>query len=84
MPFGRKPNAREQPLEHEVGFQEITALRIKGPSLGEGSSELKEMIQTGVVKFVAAESAMMEIGFDGEKFGKSHEFSPTLPLTFCW
>ena len=84
MPFGRKPNAREQPLEHEVGFQEITALRIKGPSFGDGSSELKEMIQTGFVEFVATESAMMKIGFDGEKFGKSHEFSPTLPLTFCW
>ena len=84
MPFGGKPDANKQPLEHEVGFQQITTLRISGPVHKQSSAELKELLQTGVVEIIAAQAPMMEIGFDGEVAGKSRDFGPVLPLKFCW
>ncbi len=84
VPFGSKPDAREQPLKHETGFQEITALRVKGPATGRVAVEQEEVVRTDVVEFIAAEAPMMEIGFDGEVAGKSQGFGPALPLKLCW
>lgn len=80
----KRPATHEQPLEHSVGFQEITAVRVRRPSMGQLSTELKEMARTGVVEFIESDEWMMEIGFDGEQAGKSQGFYPTLPLKFYW
>lgn len=84
LPFGHKPERGEQPLRHAVGFEEITALRLHGPSGAQVSSELSAVIETGVVELGKPGEPLLEVGFDGEKTGKSDGFGGELPLKLCW
>ena len=83
-PDSQWPYAGKQPLRHQAGLQEITAVRVKGPALEQASAELKAVAQTGAVTFVMAEAPMLEIGFDGEGAGQSQVLAPALPLKLCW
>jgi len=88
MSFGnradRYPTERRQPLEHPIGFKEITAVRITLPG-AQGSSEVLQAIErTGAARFVAGQSHLAEVVFDQEKQGKFKDFRPDLPLVFRW
>jgi hypothetical protein len=78
------PREGEKPLRHAVGFEEITALRLHGPSEAQVSSELSAVIETGVVELGEPGEPLLEVGFDGEKAGKSDGFGGELPLKLCW
>jgi hypothetical protein len=84
LPFGNRPDGQKQPLKHEAGFQEITGVRVKGPTMDRLPAEMEELRKTGLVDFILDEIPLMELGFDRELAGESHEFGPALPLRFCW
>jgi hypothetical protein len=87
LEFGRRPNpddpARRQPREHVAGVQAITRLQIAGQA---GiSPELRSVEgQCASLRFAAASESLMEIGFDGERKGRTVDFRPTLPLMLRW
>ena len=84
--FGGHPNARKpsQPLHHPTGFREVTSLNIQLPGLTQASDTLKSLMNIKDITFTAGNQHVMEIGFDGEKSGKSKDFQPHLPLVFKW
>ncbi len=84
IPFARKPKPGTQPIDHPAGFVNVSAVRIKGPGLQSPSVELHAVERVGVAAFLENDLPLMEIGFDGERRGRSHSFEPDLPLKFCW
>jgi hypothetical protein len=82
FPFGRRPDAREQPLAHAAGLRAVTDLRVSAPR--PPSAEMRAVQETGAVAFVHAAEPLMEIGFDGERSSQSKDFRPHLPLKLCW
>lgn len=84
--FGGRPDARKpsQPLDHKPGFQEVTAINIRMPGLAQASDTLKSLTKVKDITLTEGKQHVMEIGFDGEKSGKSKDFQPHLPLVFRW
>lgn len=85
IPFGGRPDksGKRQPLQHLCGFTEVSSLLIKTPYYHAMSATLQSVQQAGVSVEVS-EQHLMEIGFDGEKRGKSVSFQPQLPLVLKW
>lgn len=75
---------RQQPLEHESGFSAITKVKLILPSNNELSSALQKVIQRSPVVITEGISYMMELEFDSGKMGRTHDFSPLVPLTIRW
>lgn len=88
IPFGGRPDRypaeRQQPLNHPLGFREITGLRIGLPLAGAKSTALQAIEQDGFVSFVNNEEHLAEVTFDRAKAGRSVDFRPALPLRFHW
>jgi len=84
--FGGRPDVRKpaQPLHHLTGFRELTSLNIQMPGLTQASATLQSLMKMKGITFTAGNQHVMEIGFDGEKSGKSKDFQPHLPLVFRW
>lgn len=80
----RYPEERKQPLEHPVGFNEITGLRITLPEVGSRSRALEAVEQAGLANFIVGEAHLAEVTFDQAKQGKVQDFRPGLPLVFRW
>lgn len=86
IPFGERTDARKpsRPLDHRPGFQEVTAINIRMPGLAQTSDTLKSLMKVKDITFTEGKQHVMEIGFDGEKSGKSKDFQSHLPLVFKW
>ena len=84
---GRRPDTapleRRQPLEHAIGFREITSVRISSPLL-DGATLTRAMASTGVVSLGKGAEHLLELEFDGNRNGSQADFRPDLPLVFLW
>lgn len=67
---------------HPIGFEKMTNVRVLQPI---PNSILKQdLAKLDVIDFAENSTHMMEITFDEGKMGKTHDFSPELPLIFKW
>jgi hypothetical protein len=87
FPLRRRPDGmrgpHSQPLEHSGGFQELTALRIFGPTQSANSPVMRAAAETDAVALQVAAEHYAELGFDREKQGHRTDLRPVLPLVFC-
>ena len=87
-PFGKRPDQdfaeRLQPLNHDVGFREITRVELVSPVANNPSPELQAIIDTNQVNLRLGTEYFVELGFDGEVQGKQVDFRPGLPLIMSW
>ncbi|PON12123.1 hypothetical protein C2W62_41260 [Candidatus Entotheonella serta] len=86
MTFGGRPDQAEtpSPLEHEIGFREITSVQIQSPHPTPPSDTLGAVVEMGIVTVKPGASALIETSFDGEAQGRSMDFQPDLPLVLHW
>jgi Glyoxalase-like domain len=86
IPFGQRPDRfpaeTAQPLEHGVGFQEITRVQLISPH--PPSPELQAVLDTHLLNLQAGTVYCVELGFDGERQQQRVDFRPDLPLIICW
>ena len=74
---------RQETSPQPDGFRLVSALRIFSPTTY--PSEILEAVgHAGAVQFLKGEDHLMEIGFEGERNGRVHDFRPGLPLRVCW
>ncbi|AFY99746.1 VOC family protein [Calothrix sp. PCC 6303] len=87
-PFGKRPDQfhpeKAQPLEHPVGFREITRIEVISPVANTPSPELKAVVDTHQVQLRSGIKYCLELGFDGEVKGQQVDFQPGLPLIMSW
>ena len=87
-PISRRPDAvaagRRQPLDHPVGFAEITGLRITLPEDTSTSPAVRALQGEGWISFDLGEDHLAEFEFDHADQGRSADFRPALPLLFRW
>jgi hypothetical protein len=83
--FGRRADQAEpscrQPFEHPCGLRVVTRLVVAGPHLDEVPAAQQS---SSPVHFRPASEHLLEVGFDGETRGQSHDFRSVLPLVFYW
>ena len=86
LPFARPQSKirQTQPLEHPIGFREISSVCIYLPSLATRSPTLQAVEKIEGIKLKQSDRYCLEVYFDREKQGKFKDFQPDLPLTFCW
>lgn len=84
--FSSRPDTagRREPLDHGVGFREITAVRVTCIGGGELSESARRIGEEGCVAVAAGEAHLMELCFDGEHSGRRRDFRPDLPLVLRW
>ncbi len=78
------PSARRQPLTHPIGFFELTSVRITRPSTEQKSGPAMCAIETTRIELFDGNEHLLELGFDGETLGNTHDFRPGLPLILRW
>lgn len=87
LPFGTAPSTfsaeKRQPLEHALGFKQLTSVRVTQPSAA-NSAAAQQANQVAGLKIAQGETYLLELGFDGEQVGLSHDFRPSLPLIIKW
>jgi hypothetical protein len=87
LAFGRRPDApelpRRQPMEHGIGFHEVSRLRFTGPS-ADSPSGAARVVSGAAVAFAPGPEHLLEITFDGGVRGGHADFRPALPLVFRW
>jgi hypothetical protein len=86
-PFGKRPDRfskKVQPLEHPIGWQEITRVELVSPAADRPSPALQSVLNTDRVKLRAGGGYCVELGFDGEAQGHQVDFRPGLPLVVSW
>lgn len=88
LSFASRPDKaskeRAQPLMHQAGIKEITSVRISMPGAKQLSAAGICASRVGNLNIVAAKDHLLEIGFDSDIQGFSHDFRPVLPLIFKW
>jgi hypothetical protein len=104
IPFGKRPDqrppAKVQPLDHPLGFREITRVEIITPATATPSPELQTFLNNNHIKIRNGLNYCIELGFDGERQGQQMDLrSPLvqstssdpprsrlsdLPLLICW
>ncbi len=88
LAFSSRPDraigTKRQPLDHPVGFQEITALRVTMPAGTGYSDPALHASNTQGIEVMEGSEHLVEIGFDHESCGQSQDFRPMLPLVFQW
>jgi hypothetical protein len=74
IPFGKRPDqlppAKAQPLDHPLGFREITRVEIITPITTAPSPELQIFLDNQHIKIRNGLEYCVELGFDGERQGK--------------
>lgn len=87
LPFGAAPiNAspeKRQPLEHALGFKQLTAVRITQPTEPH-SPAAQYANQVSGFQIQQGDEHLLELGFDAEQADLSHDFRPALPLIIHW
>jgi hypothetical protein len=85
---GQRPDdpgrPKPMPLEHSVGFREITRIRFTGPGLGSPSEAARAVLAACPVTLTEGTEHLAEITFDGGGQGQGADFRPSLPLVFRW
>jgi hypothetical protein len=104
IPFGKRPDqlppVKAQPLDHPLGFREITRVEIITPVTTAPSPELQIFLDNNHIKIRNGLDYCVELGFDGERQGQQMdlrspsaqaELSPKaqvelskLPLIISW
>lgn len=88
LPFGSQPDTlteeRRPPLEHALGCQELTALRLTLPHTLPASPVLHTLEQIGIVSFSRGPDHRAEVVLDGGAQGQRVDFQPALPLIMCY
>ncbi|MEG4804752.1 VOC family protein [Microcoleus sp. ARI1-B5] len=88
IPWGKRPDRfsaqKSPPLNHGVGFREITRVELVSPAANNPSPELQAVLETNQVKLRLGTEYFVELGFDGEVQGKRVDFRPGLPLIISW
>ncbi len=86
LSFGSRPDLvakeRQQPLSHQIGFVEVTSIRVSFPQPAKLS--VAAICAAKNISAIESDSHLFEVGFDHEVNGRSHDFRPTLPLVFKW
>jgi hypothetical protein len=85
--FGRRPDAAQppiQPLEHAVGFREISHLHVSGPYPKERSTAASAALEQTPLTLEESPNHRMEITFDHAAQRRLRDFRPILPLVFRW
>jgi hypothetical protein len=80
------PPPRRQPLDHRAGLHEITRVKITVPELNADIAAAWQNVQQACpeIEVTAGGEHLLEIGFDQERRGQSHDFKPELPIVFKW
>jgi len=81
---GRHPAIKTESLEHPVGFKDVTRVELVSPHAQIISPELQEIIRANLTGLRRGGEYAVELGFDGERLGKTADFRPSLPLVFRW
>lgn len=76
------PSERRQPLAHEIGFVEMTSLRLTMPKTETLSEPALAAGSIADVRFVEGDEHLLEITFDNAARGLLQDFRPALPLVF--
>ncbi len=88
IPFGGRhdtlPARQRQPLDHAIGFREITGVSIMLPDGRSKSTAVRTLHESGVITFSRGDDHLAEIEFDGGQQGHMVDFRPALPLRFRW
>ncbi len=89
LDFNRRPDAsqvaRRQPLQHQIGFKEVTRLRVRLSQQTPLSPALQAVQrQCSWLDIVQCGEDLLTVGFDKETKGQSADFRPALPLVFRW
>ena len=84
--LGGRPDqsASPPPMDHAIGFREVTSLCLYGPAPSPLSPTLQGALQTGVFTLRDAAEHWIEVGFDQARQGNTVDFRPELPLMFRW
>jgi hypothetical protein len=95
-PFGKRPDRfsteTAQPLNHPIGWQEITRVELVIAATARPSPALQAAIRqsrryandTDRVRLRAGREYCVELGFDREIQGNRVDFRPELPLVVNW
>jgi hypothetical protein len=87
-PLGQRPDRlppeRAQPLDHLVGWREVTRVAVISPEAGQPSPEWQAVIDIIQIELRPGTDYCVEIGFDGEGQGQQVDFRPSLPLILSW
>jgi hypothetical protein len=88
LSFGSRPNSpawrKRQPLEHAIGFREITHIVMTGPFPADRSASSSAVLGLGTITLATGPEYLLEIIFDGGNQQRCHDFRPTMPLMFRW
>jgi hypothetical protein len=88
LAFARRPDSyspeKRQPLQHPIGFHELTRVELVSPHLENLSPALHAIAGANLVRLRRGAAFLMEMGFDGEAQGHAHDLRPALPLVFRW
>lgn len=87
--FGIAPNnyplEKQQILEHERGFKEVTAVSLTLPiTINNVSTAMKKVLLESVVNVSEGVKYCVTLEFDGAKTGATQAFYPLGPLTLRW
>jgi hypothetical protein len=86
--FGKRPDTlsleKAQPLDHPVGWQEITRVEIISPVTTSPSPELQAALDSKQVKIRLGNEYYVELGFDGETQGQQLDLRSSLSLMMYW
>ncbi len=87
-PFGQRPDRssteKAQPLEHPIGWQEITRVELVSPAADRPSPALQAAIDTDRLRLRVGREYCVELGFDREIQGNRVDFRTELPLVVNW
>ncbi|GGB86621.1 hypothetical protein GCM10011352_10650 [Marinobacterium zhoushanense] len=87
LSFASRPDRaaaeRRQPLEHAVGFKEVTTLKVCMPA-DDYSNPATQASTVEGFEIAKAQEHRVEIAFDNGSSGKCRDFRPVLPLVFKW
>lgn len=88
IPFGQRPDQypseKAQPLNHPIGWREVTRVELMSPAANHASPEFQAVIDTIGLKLQTSEEYYVELGFDGEVQGQRLDLRPGLPLVMSW
>ncbi len=88
LPFGRRqdtyPTEKAQPLQHLIGFRELTQVVVVSPHANCLSPELQTVVDMKVIQMRMGANYWVELSFDGTFQGKQISFQPMLPLSMRW
>jgi hypothetical protein len=87
-PFAQRPDQhpvkKSQPLEHQIGLQEIRRVELVSPTSDNLSPEMRAAINSPQIELRRGTEYCVNLGFDGETQRQQLDFRPDLPLTVNW